>query len=166
MERTQLWTRLQWWENGVLWPSEKTLLKLLEFLYSRLYYHMFRIDCDVIPNQRMLFTRCALHGLIYLWDLKSTTKSLTEDTKKDKIIEKEARQKIGIKTRQILTQHNNTKISFRWPCCPTSSGAIQITFTWISAVTRWPFYVVVISTSKPAQCSFYRIFVEIFNVCF
>ena len=113
MERTRLWTRLQWWENGVLWPSEKTLLKLLEFLYSRLYYHMFRIDCDVIPNQRMLFTRCALHGLIYLWDLKSTTKSLTEDTKKDKIIEKEARQKIGIKTRQILTQHNNTKISFR-----------------------------------------------------
>ena len=33
--------------------------------------------------------RCALHGLIYLWDLKSTTKSLTEETKKDKIIEKE-----------------------------------------------------------------------------
>ena len=29
MERTRLWTRLQWWENGVLWPSEKRLLKLL-----------------------------------------------------------------------------------------------------------------------------------------
>ena len=39
-------------------------------------------------------TRCALHGLIYLWDLKSTTKSLTEDTKKDKIIEKEVREQI------------------------------------------------------------------------
>ena len=38
-----------------------------------------------------LNTRCALHGLIYLWDLKSTTKSLTEDTKKDKIIEKEVK---------------------------------------------------------------------------
>ena len=35
--------------------------------------------------------RCALHGLIYLWDLKSTTKSLTEETKKDKIIEKEVK---------------------------------------------------------------------------
>ena len=39
-------------------------------------------------------TRCALHGLIYLWDLKSTTKSLTEDTKKDKIIEKEVKEEV------------------------------------------------------------------------
>ena len=40
---------------------------------------------------RKYLNRCALHGLIYLWDLKSTTKSLTEETKKDKIIEKEVR---------------------------------------------------------------------------
>ena len=39
----------------------------------------------------MYLNRCALHGLIYLWDLKSTTKSLTEETKKDKIIEKEVK---------------------------------------------------------------------------
>ena len=40
---------------------------------------------------RKYLNRCALHGLIYLWDLKSTTKSLTEETKKDKIIEKEVK---------------------------------------------------------------------------
>ena len=38
-----------------------------------------------------LNTRCALHGLIYLWDLKSTTESLTEETKKEKITEKKVR---------------------------------------------------------------------------
>ena len=54
-----------------------------------------------------LNTRCALHGLIYLWDLKSTTKSLTEDTKKDKIIEKEVRFEIS---RKIFQQENSPKL--------------------------------------------------------
>ena len=40
---------------------------------------------------RKYLNRCALHGLIYLWDLKSTTKRLTEETKNDKVIEKEVK---------------------------------------------------------------------------
>jgi len=47
------------------------------------------VDSLSVVGEWSIVAKCALHGLIYLWDLKSTTKSLTEDTKKDKIIEKE-----------------------------------------------------------------------------
>jgi hypothetical protein len=47
------------------------------------------VDSLAVVGEWSIVAKCALHGLIYLWDLKSTTKSLTEDTKKDKIIEKE-----------------------------------------------------------------------------
>jgi len=47
------------------------------------------VDSLAVVGEWTIVAKCALHGLIYMWDLKTTTKSLTEDTKKDKIIEKE-----------------------------------------------------------------------------
>ena len=42
-------------------------------------------------SETTIVAKCALHGLIYMWDLKATTKKIdTEDFhKKDKITEKE-----------------------------------------------------------------------------
>merc|ERR1712073_278340 len=47
------------------------------------------VDSLAVVGEWTIVAKCALHGLIYMWDLKTTTKSLTEETKKDKIIEKE-----------------------------------------------------------------------------
>ena len=47
------------------------------------------VDSLAVVGEWTIVAKCALHGLIYMWDLKTTTNSLTEDTKKDKIIEKE-----------------------------------------------------------------------------
>ena len=39
--------------------------------------------------EHTVVAKCALHGLIYMWDLKSTTKKIDLDERKDKIIEKD-----------------------------------------------------------------------------
>ena len=56
-----------------------------------IFKYLRNVNQSLQKNVRKYLNRCALHGLIYLWDLKSTTKSLTEETKKDKIIEKEVK---------------------------------------------------------------------------
>lgn len=47
------------------------------------------VDSLAVVSEWTIVAKCALHGLIYMWDLKTTTKSLTDETKKDKIIEKD-----------------------------------------------------------------------------
>ena len=47
------------------------------------------VDSLAVVGEFTIVAKCALHGLIYMWDLKTTTKSLSDETKKDKIIEKD-----------------------------------------------------------------------------
>lgn len=48
------------------------------------------VDSLAVVSEWTIVAKCALHGLIYMWDLKTTTKNLTaDDSKKEKIIEKE-----------------------------------------------------------------------------
>ena len=63
------------------------------------------VDSVAVVGEWNIVVKCALHGLIYLWDLKSTTESLTEETKKGNIIEKRVRGK-------KYSQENSTEITF------------------------------------------------------
>jgi len=49
------------------------------------------VDSLAVVSETTIVAKCALHGLIYMWDLKATTKKIdTEDLlRKDKITEKE-----------------------------------------------------------------------------
>ena len=49
------------------------------------------VDSLAVVGEETVATKCALHGLIYIWDLKTSTESLNEETKTDKIIEKEVK---------------------------------------------------------------------------
>ena len=74
--------------GGRLKPSEKVLHP------SQGFTHTLDSVLGVLQGRQSIKTRCAMHGLIYLWDLKSTTESLKEKTKKEKITEKKVRWKI------------------------------------------------------------------------
>jgi len=47
------------------------------------------VDSLAVVAEHTVVAKCALHGLIYMWDLKSTTKKIDLDERKDKIIEKD-----------------------------------------------------------------------------
>lgn len=48
------------------------------------------VDSLAVVSEYSVVAKCANHGLIYMWDLKKTTKDLAvDDAKKDKIMEKE-----------------------------------------------------------------------------
>ena len=165
MERIQLWTRLPWWESGVLWPSEKSLL----IIFSRFCIRsaeMFRI-ADVEDHQVLssgaLCTGWFTSGT---WKVQRKASRRTPRRTKSsrrrwylKLADKYFSRKIRKTFVKSIKNISSLCFFFRWRCCPTWSGATQTTFTWISAVTRWPFYPVVPSTSKSAQFFSQNIFI-------
>ena len=69
----------------------KSFILLKDSLAPKIVCLVQMVTKNVLGGGQSLNTRCALHGLIYLWDLKSTTESLTEEIKKEKITEKKVR---------------------------------------------------------------------------
>lgn len=49
------------------------------------------VDSLAIVSEWTVVAKCANHGLIYVWDLRNTTKDLVEDEHKDKIIEEKVK---------------------------------------------------------------------------
>jgi hypothetical protein len=65
--------------------------------------------------------RCALHGFVYLWDLNTTTKTIAENTKKDRIVEQEVTMLANLKSSD--TDNFNMNLG-----CHKVSPVLRVTF--------------------------------------